>query len=72
MVPICFPETRRYCHLFHLTPQYIIACNEYKLMHYLSSVNAVTIPLRVSGLLVDINQAVTMYIQHLVRVVGFS
>jgi hypothetical protein len=38
------------------------ACNETNLMHYLSSVYSVTIPLHVSGLLVAHHQEVTMYI----------
>jgi hypothetical protein len=38
------------------------ACNETNLMHYLSSVYSVTIPLYVSGLLVAHHQEVTMYI----------
>jgi cation transport ATPase len=38
------------------------ACNETKLMHYLSSVYSVTIPLHVSGLLVVHHQEVTVYI----------
>jgi hypothetical protein len=37
-------------------------CNETNLMHYLSSVYSVTIPLHVSGLLLAHNQGVTMYI----------
>jgi hypothetical protein len=37
------------------------ACNETNLMHYLSSVYLVTIPLHVSGLLVAYHQEVTMY-----------
>jgi hypothetical protein len=40
----------------------IYACNETNLMHYLSSVYSVTIPLHVSGLLVAHHQEVTMYI----------
>jgi hypothetical protein len=39
----------------------IIACNETNLMHYLSSIYTVTIPLHVSGLLVAHHQEVTMY-----------
>jgi hypothetical protein len=38
------------------------ACKETNLMHYLSSVYSVTIPLHVSGLLVAYYQEVTMYI----------
>jgi hypothetical protein len=38
------------------------ACNETNLMHYLSSVHSVTIPLHVSRLLVAHHQEVTMYI----------
>jgi hypothetical protein len=38
------------------------ACNETNLMHYLSSVYSVTIPLHVLGLLVAHRQEVTMYI----------
>jgi hypothetical protein len=38
------------------------ACNETRLMHYLSSLYLVTILLHVSGLLVAHNHAVTMYI----------
>jgi hypothetical protein len=38
------------------------ACNETKWMHYLSSVYSVTLPLHVSGLLVDHPQEVTMCI----------
>jgi hypothetical protein len=38
------------------------ACNETNLMHYLSSVYSVTIPLHVSGLLVAHHQEVAMYI----------
>jgi hypothetical protein len=43
--------------------QYILiyACNETNLMHYLSSVYSVAIPLHVSGLLVANHQEVTMY-----------
>jgi hypothetical protein len=37
------------------------ACNETNLMHYLSSVYSVTIPLHVLGLLVAHHQEVTMY-----------
>jgi hypothetical protein len=37
------------------------ACNETNLMHYISSVYSVTIPLRVSGLLVAYYQEVAMY-----------
>jgi hypothetical protein len=40
----------------------IYACNEINLMHYLSSVYSVTIPLYVSGLLVAHQQEVAMYI----------
>jgi hypothetical protein len=40
----------------------IYACNETNLMHYLSSVYSVTIPLHVSGLLVVHHQEVTLYI----------
>jgi hypothetical protein len=40
----------------------IYACNETNLMHYLSSVYSVTIPLHVLGLLVGHHQEVTMYI----------
>jgi hypothetical protein len=40
----------------------IYACNETNLMHYLSSVYSVTIPVHVSGLLVAHHQEVTMYI----------
>jgi hypothetical protein len=40
----------------------IYACNETNLMHYLSSVYSVTIPLHVSGLLVAHHQEVTIYI----------
>jgi hypothetical protein len=40
----------------------IYACNETNLMHYLSSVYSVTIPLHVSGLLVAHHQEVKMYI----------
>jgi hypothetical protein len=36
------------------------ACNKINLMHYLSSVYSVTIPLYVSGLLVTHDQEVTM------------
>jgi hypothetical protein len=39
-----------------------LACNKTNLMHYLSSVYWVTIPLHVSGLLVAHHQEVTMYI----------
>jgi hypothetical protein len=45
--------------------EYIVhfnACNEANLMHNLSSVYSVTIPLHVSGLLVAHHQEVTMYI----------
>jgi hypothetical protein len=38
------------------------ACNETNLMHYLSSVYSVTIPLHVSDLLVAHHQEVTFYI----------
>jgi hypothetical protein len=38
------------------------ACNETNLIHYLSSVYSVTIPLHVSGFLVAHHQEVTMYI----------
>jgi hypothetical protein len=38
------------------------ACNKTSLMHYLSSVYSVTIPLRVLGLLVAHHQEVAMYI----------
>jgi hypothetical protein len=41
---------------------YKYACNETNLMHYLSSVYSVTIPLDVSGLLVAHHQEVTMYV----------
>jgi hypothetical protein len=40
----------------------IYASNETNLMHYLSSVYSVTIPLHVSGLLVSHHQEVTTYI----------
>jgi hypothetical protein len=40
----------------------ISACNETNLMHYLSSVYSVTIPLHVLGLLVAHHQEVAMYI----------
>jgi hypothetical protein len=40
----------------------IYACNETNLMHYLSSVYSITIPLHVSGLLVAHHQEVAMYI----------
>jgi hypothetical protein len=40
----------------------IYGCNETNLMHYLSSVYSVTIPLNVSGLLVAHHQKVTMHI----------
>jgi hypothetical protein len=40
----------------------IYTCNETNLMHYLSSVYSVTIPLHVSGLLVAHHQEVAMYI----------
>jgi hypothetical protein len=40
----------------------IYACNQTNLMHCLSSVYSVTIPLHVSGLLVANHQEVTMYI----------
>jgi hypothetical protein len=39
----------------------IFTCNETNLMHYLSSVYSVTIPLHVLGLLVARHQEVTMY-----------
>jgi hypothetical protein len=38
------------------------ACNETNLMHYLSSVYSVTMPVHVSGLLVAHHQEVAMYI----------
>jgi hypothetical protein len=41
---------------FHRCP-----CNETNLMHYLSSVYSVTMPLHVLGLLVAHHQEVTMY-----------
>jgi hypothetical protein len=44
--------------------QYMYVCNETDLMHYLSSVYSVTIPLHVSGLLVAHHQVVTMYISN--------
>jgi hypothetical protein len=40
----------------------LYACNEINLMHYLSSVYSVTIPLHVSGLLVALHHEVTKYI----------
>jgi hypothetical protein len=40
----------------------IYACNETNLMHYLSSVCSVTVPLHISGFLVAHHQEVTMYI----------
>jgi hypothetical protein len=40
----------------------IYACNETNLLHYLSSVYSVTIPLHVSGLLVAHHQEVAMYL----------
>jgi hypothetical protein len=40
----------------------LLACNETNLMHYLSSVYSVTIPLHVSGFLAAHHQWVTMYI----------
>jgi hypothetical protein len=40
----------------------ILACNKANLMHYLSTVYSVTIPLHVSGLLVAYHQEVTMCI----------
>jgi hypothetical protein len=40
----------------------IYACNETNLMHYLSSVYLVILPLHASGLLVSHHQEVTMYI----------
>jgi hypothetical protein len=39
----------------------VSACNETNLMHYLSSVYSVTIPLHVSGLLVVHHQEIAMY-----------
>jgi hypothetical protein len=47
---------------YHVKAVWVSACNETKLMHYLSSVYSVTIPLYVSGFLVDHHQEVTMYI----------
>jgi hypothetical protein len=47
---------------FCLTCISIYACNEINLMHYLSSVYWITIPLHVSGLLVAHHQEVVMYI----------
>jgi hypothetical protein len=41
---------------------YVHACNETNIMHYLSSVYSVTIPLHVSGLLTAHHQEVTMYV----------
>jgi hypothetical protein len=48
-----------------------VACNETNWLHYLSSVYSVTIPLHVSGLLVDHHQevAIYIYIYAIVRVV---
>jgi hypothetical protein len=40
----------------------IVTCNETNLMHHLSSIYSVTIPLHVSGLLVAHHQEVTMYV----------
>jgi hypothetical protein len=40
---------------------YTYACNKINLMHYLSSVYWITIPLHVSGLLVTHHQEVAMY-----------
>jgi hypothetical protein len=52
-----------------LQTKYFCACNETNMMHYLSSVNSVTIPLHVLGLLVAHHQEVAMYIcNKLVRV----
>jgi hypothetical protein len=51
------------------------ACNETNLMHYVSSVYSVTIPLHVSGLLVAHHLEVTMYnvyMQQMVCVIRFS
>jgi hypothetical protein len=47
---------------------YSHACNKTKLMHYLSSVYSVTIPLHVSDLPVARHQEVTIYMQQIVRV----
>jgi hypothetical protein len=43
---------------------YTNVCSETNMMHYLSSVYSVTIPLHVSGLLVAHHQEVTMYMRN--------
>jgi hypothetical protein len=52
------------CFMFYCPCISICVCNDTNLMHYLSSVYWVTIPLHVSGLLVAHHQEVTMYIRN--------
>jgi hypothetical protein len=55
-------ENERYlCSKLYILLTVIFACNETNLMHYLSSVYSITIPLHVSGLLVAHHQEVTMH-----------
>jgi hypothetical protein len=70
-----------YFNLHTLYPLMSISINQFRLaahnytnlMHYLSSVHSITIPLHVLGLLVAHHQEVTMYIcKQMVRVVHFG
>jgi hypothetical protein len=59
--PECTTKCVECSYVLLAAPLSIYACNEANLMHYLSSVYSITVPLHVSGLLVAHHQEVTVY-----------